>query len=316
MQGYFARRVFVGLLTILVLSMLVFALMRIVPGDVARMLLGQDVSQSPAQLQELRHILGLDQPAPIAYLTWLKGALHGDLGRSLFTGRSVSAEIMGRISVTAELTAWSLLFTAIFGLLIGVAAAITEGGVIDHFLRVIGALGLAVPNFWLGTLILVYGGIWLNWSPSLGYQSIMSHPLQNLVQFALPGFVLALALACSLSRIVRTSFLETLHEDYVRTARAKGLRERVIIFRHVLRNALIPIITLLSIQFGALLAGTVILEEVFSIPGLGQLLIERIEEKDYTVVQGIVLLYGTVIVFLNLFTDMLYAFIDPRIGYG
>lgn len=316
MRAYLLRRLALGAVTALVLSLVVFALLRSVPGDAARMLLGSDVSQSPEQLRELRHILGIDKPFPIAYAGWLGGAVHGDLGQSLFTGRSVSAEIKSRLPVTIELTAWALFFSAAIGLPLGILAAITEGSAADHLARIAGALGLSMPNFWFGTLILVYGAILFSWSPSLGYRSITGQPLQNVVQFVIPGFVIGIGLASSLSRIVRTSFLETLHEDYVRTARAKGITEGAVIVRHALRNAIIPILTLLSLQLGLVIVGTVIIENVFSLPGLGQLLLERILAKDFPVSQGLIFLYGLLIIALNLLTDLAYAFADPRIRYS
>jgi len=315
MQAYLVRRLLLAFGTLAGLSFVIFLFLRFIPGDATTLLLGADVSSSPAQLHELRHRLGLDQSAPVQYFTWLGHVLRGELGRSLFSNRSVTAEIGARLPTTAELALIALLVAALFGIPAGTLSALRHNRTTDQVLRAVSIIGLAVPNFWLGTMVLVFGARWFNWVPPISYTSPFTDPLRNLEEFIIPGLVVGLAFAATLTRLTRSAVLEVMREDYVRTARAKGLMPRTVVVRHVIRNSLIPVVTLLGIQLGLIVAGTVIVENVFNLPGMGRLILDGITRKDFPLVQGIILLYGTFVVLINLLVDWTYGIIDPRIHY-
>jgi len=315
MQAYLVRRLLLALATLAGLSFVIFLFLRFIPGDATTLLLGADVSSSPAQLHELRHRLGLDQSAPVQYFTWLGHVLRGELGRSLFSNRSVTAEIGARLPTTAELALIALLVAALFGIPAGTLSALRHNRATDQVLRTVSIIGLAVPNFWLGTMVLVFGARWFNWVPPISYTSPFTDPLRNLEEFIIPGLVVGLAFAATLTRLTRSAVLEVMREDYVRTARAKGLMPHTVVVRHVIRNSLIPVLTLLGIQLGLIVAGTVIVENVFNLPGMGRLILDGITRKDFPLVQGIILLYGTFVVLINLLVDWTYGIIDPRIHY-
>ena len=315
MQAYLVRRLLLALATLAGLSFVIFLFLRFIPGDATTLLLGADVSSSPAQLHELRHRLGLDQSAPVQYFTWLGHVLRGELGRSLFSNRSVTAEIGARLPTTAELALIALLVAGLFGIPAGTLSALRHNRATDQVLRTVSIIGLAVPNFWLGTMVLVFGARWFNWVPPISYTSPFTDPLRNLEEFIIPGLVVGLAFAATLTRLTRSAVLEVMREDYVRTARAKGLMPHTVVVRHVIRNSLIPVLTLLGIQLGLIVAGTVIVENVFNLPGMGRLILDGITRKDFPLVQGIILLYGTFVVLINLLVDWTYGIIDPRIHY-
>ncbi|HWO93469.1 MAG TPA: ABC transporter permease [Dehalococcoidia bacterium] len=316
MRTYIVRRIVLAALVLLGLSVLVFILLRAVPGDAASMILGTDVSADAEQRERLRDELGLNDPLPVQYFRWLGDFLQGDLGESLFTGRSVWSEIQDRVPVTVELGLWAIFFAIVVAIPLGVLSAIRQDSALDQGLRFVSILGLAIPNFWLGTMVVVFGSRWFGWIPPVGYTPIEEDPIRNLEQFVLPGAIIGLAFAASLMRISRSSMLEVLREDFVRTAWAKGLRERTVVVRHVMRNALIPVVTVFSIQLGVVVTGTVIIENIFNLPGMGRLMLDAIARRDYPLVQGIAMLIGTVIVAVNLVTDLIYAWLDPRIRYG
>lgn len=303
------------LITLLGLSVVIFVFLRLIPGNATTLLLGADVSSSSAQLHDLQHRLGLDRPAPVQYATWLGHALRGDLGRSLFSNRAVTAEIGARLPTTAELSIVALVLAALVGIPAGVLSALGHNGAVDQGLRVASILGLAVPNFWLGTMVIVFGARWFHWIPPASYTSPFRDPVRNFEEFVIPGIVVGLAFAASLTRITRSAVLDVRREDYIRTASAKGLTGRVVVGRHILRNSMIPVVTLLGVQLGLIVAGTVIVENVFNLPGMGRLILDGITRKDFPLVQGIVLLYGTFVVVVNLATDCAYGLIDPRIRY-
>lgn len=316
MRTYIVRRVLLAGVVLLGLSVLVFVLLRAVPGDAATMILGTDVSADEAQRDRLRDELGLNDPLVVQYFRWLGDFVQGDLGDSLFTGRSVWSEIEGRVPVTVELGLWAVFFAIIVAIPLGVISAIRQDSVLDQGLRFVSILGLAVPNFWLGTMVIVFGSRWFGWIPPVGYTPFLDDPMRNLEQFVLPGAIIGLAFAASLMRISRSSMLEVLREDFVRTAWAKGLRERTVVIRHVMKNALIPVVTVFAIQLGVVVTGTVIIENIFNLPGMGRLMLDAIARRDYPLVQGIAMLIGTLIVAINLATDLVYAWLDPRIRYS
>jgi peptide/nickel transport system permease protein len=313
MQRYLLQRLLLAAVSVLGLTLLVFVFLRAIPGDTAVLVLGADASSSPQQVAIVRHHLHLDDPLPQQYVRWLGGILHGDLGRSLFTTRLVWQEIRDRLATTLELASLTLACSLVAGVTTGTFAALRHGRAGDQAVRLISILGLAVPNFWLGTMVIVFGARWFGWIPPVQYTAFWHNPGSNLQMFVVPALVIGMALAASLSRMTRSAVLDVAREDYVRTARAKGLSPRVVLVRHTLRSALIPILTLFAVQVGAVVAGTVVIENVFSLPGLGRLILDSITRKDFPLVQGIVLLYGCFIVLANLFTDLLYGVIDPRI---
>jgi len=313
MQRYVAQRVFLGVVSILGLTIVVFVFLRAIPGDTAVLILGPDSAASEEDVRLLREELGLDDPLPVQYLRWLGDIVRADLGKSLFTGRTVTDEVSNRVETTLELAALALIVSFVVGVTTGTASALWRGTIQEQFIRFFSLMGLAIPNFWLGTMVVVYSAKWFGWIPPVQHTSIFSDPSRNLQQFMIPAAVVGLSLAASLARLSRSAVLEVLREDYIRTARAKGLHSRAVLFRHTLRGSLIPIISLFAVQVGAVVAGTVVIENVFNLPGMGRLLLDSIGRKDYPVVQGIVLLYGTFIVLVNIITDIAYGFIDPRI---
>ena len=295
---------------------MVFLLVHLLPGNAIQMFLGTQVDMTPAQMEELRRLFGLNKPLPLQYVDWITRLLQGDFGVSLRTSRPVLPEILARLPVSVEITVLALLIALAIALPAGILSALRRGTPADAVIRVGGLLGLSVPNFWLATMLLLtlstFGPI-----ASIGlYVNFFSDPLRNLTVMALPAFSLGVALSAVIMRFVRSSLLEVLGQEYVRTARAKGLRERLVINRHALRNALIPVITVVGFQVGYLLGGTVVIEEVFALPGMGRLALNAISQRDYPVVQGVVLLIAGLFVVTNLAVDILYALVDPRVRYG
>lgn len=263
----------------------------------------------------MRSLLGLDRPISTQFWHYLTRLLHGDLGVSLWSKRPVLKEILLRFPITLELAFLSVFFTYIIGLPVGVISAVKQNTPMDYILRSCSIGFLSIPGFWIATLILVFGSIWFKWVPPMRYIPFHQDPWSNLSQLFLPAFILSLALSAGIMRMTRTMMLEVLREDYIRTARAKGLTVWVTIFRHALKNAVIPVISISGIQLAILVGGTVVMESVFVLPGIGKYLLESIIWRDYPVIQGINLFIGAAIILINLGTDLLYGFLDPRIRY-
>lgn len=305
-----------GLLTVSLfgLSILVFVLLRAVPGDAALFIAGADVSDN-TRVEEIRSELGLNDPMVVQYVRWLGDVLRGDMGRSLFTQETVTHALRIRMPVSFELGLLALGLAVLLAAPVGIFSAIKQDRWEDQSLRLLSIIGLAIPNFWLGTMAIVFGARWFDWIPPVGYSSFLEDPWRNVQQFAIPAVILGTALAASLTRLLRSSMLEVLREDYVRTARAKGLSDFVVIRRHMLKNALIPVVTLFGIQVGTIIGGTVIIENIFNLPGMGRLVIDAINRRDYPVVQGVVLAFGAFILLVNLITDLSYVWLDPRISF-
>jgi len=314
MYRYLLSRLGLLAISLIGLSMLVFLLLRVVPGDAAVFLAGADNSNQAA-VDEIRATLGLDDPVAIQYLRWVGKTLQGDLGESLFTRETVAHALMVRLPVSLELGVLSLGLAVLVALPVGIISALKQDSVTDQSLRFLSIIGLAVPNFWLGTMAIVFGSKYLNWIPPVGYESFWSSPSQNLQQFMIPAVILGSGLSASLVRMLRSSMLEVLREDYIRTARAKGLDTMSVVRRHMLKNAMIPVVTLFGIQAGFIVGGSVIIENIFNLPGMGRLVIDAISRRDYPVVQGVVMAFGTFILMVNLLTDMVYVWLDPRISY-
>lgn len=315
MGRYILKRMFMTIPVLIGISLLIFLLMRLIPGDVIDSLLGLEATLSPEVRETLRKVLGLDAPLHIQYLRWIGDLLQGDLGRSLRTGHLVAETLLYRIPVTVELTILSVLLALVFAVPLGVLSAVFPHGKIDFLVRFLGLIGLSFPNFWLATMLILISSLYFNWFPPLMFVSPMTDLRGNLSQMALPAVSLALALMAIVMRMTRSSLLEVLRQEYIQTARAKGLIEGKVIFRHALKNAFIPVITVVGVQAGYLLGGAVIVEQIFGLPGLGWMLLNAIYQRDYPVVQATVLFISLMFVLANLFVDILYSYFDPRIRY-
>ncbi|MGH2365256.1 MAG: ABC transporter permease [Chloroflexota bacterium] len=311
MGTYAVRRILQAIPVLFLSTVLIFLLLRLLPGDPATLLAGD--TATPAQVAQLSHELGLDRPLPVQYWIWLQHLAHGQLGRSVFSGQSISLLLSQRIPATMELALAAMLVSLILSLVTGIIAALHPGKGADWGVMAFNSLALALPQFWLGLLMIIVFAVFLRWLPPGGRVATAANLGASIKSLAMPTIALALPLTGALSRYVRASMLEVLHDEYVRTARAKGLTERLIIYAHVLRNALLPVVTVLGLQFGFLLGGTVIIESVFSWPGLGTLLLDAIGNRDYAVVQDGLLYLAFVFILLNLVTDLLYGVLDPRI---
>lgn len=316
MLVYLGRRSLLAIPTLFGVALIVFFLMRSVPGDVVTNLVGLQGNVSQERLVELRRMFGLDLPIHVQFGQWFSAAVQGDLGSSLRTGRPIATDLALRFPVTLELTVLSLIIALVIALPVGVIAALNRGRWLDQLGSLFALLGLSIPGFFLGILLILLFSLRLDWLPPAGYVPFAEAPLRNLQHMILPALSLGLILAAATARIVRSTLLEVLGRDFVRTARAKGLAESTVIMRHALRAALIPVVTVVGLQFGQLLGGAVIIEQVFSLPGVGRYALEGINLRDYPVVQGAVLLIAGAFVVVNLLVDVIYGLIDPRVRYG
>jgi len=316
MQRYLAQRLILAFVSLIGLSIIVFVLLRAIPGDAAAILAGDESSMTSMEIDELRTELGLNRPLVVQYLDWAGHLATGDLGASLFTNRPVMESIIKRLPVSVELGMMAVIFAVMIAGPLGILAALRQEGLADQVLRFISILFLALPNFWLGTMVIVFSARWFGWIPPVGYSSFIDDPLRNLQQFLLPAVILGTSLAASLMRMMRSSLLEVMREDYVRTARAKGLSESRTVLRHMLQNAMIPVITVFGLQVGVIIGGTVIIESIFNLPGMGRLVIDTINRRDYPMVQGLIMAFGVSTLIINLLTDLSYAWLDPRISYA
>ena len=313
LRKYALKRLLVAVPSLLIASVIVFSLSRLIPGDVVTLMMEEN--QYAQDLDEMRAKLGLDRPIHVQYAEWMGRVLRADLGRSLYTGRPVLGELAWRLPVSLELGAVALVFALAIGVPIGIVAAIRQDTMKDYVARSGAILGLSVPGFWLGTLAVVLPAIYLGWSPSIEFTRWSEDPWRHATQFLLPGLLLGIASAASIMRLTRTQLLEVLRQDYVRTAWSKGLSEPPVILKHSLKNALIPVVTVLGIQIAQILSGTVIFESIFGLPGMGRFLFDAITERDYPVIQGINLVIVSTIVMVNLLVDVAYAWLDPRIRF-
>lgn len=313
MQRYIARRLLQAIPTVLLASVVVFLMIYLIPGDPASVILGPNAF--PAQIEAMKQEMGLDEPLPIQYLIWLGKVLRGDLGESFINGFPVSQLLARRLAATAQLTVAALLLATIGAFVVGVVSVMFRGRLLGRLATWWLALSYAVPTFWLGVLLIILFSVQLKWLPPTGYASFVEDPAQGWRYLLLPAITLAVYTSSVLARFLRSSLLEVIGQDFVRTAQAKGLPERLVFLRHALKNALIPVVTVLGVQFGTLLGGAVVTEAVFDWPGVGQMLLNAIRVRDYTVVQGTVLFLVVVFVLINLLTDIAYGIIDPRIRY-
>ncbi len=317
MQTFLLRRGLVMIPTLIGATLLVFIIMRVVPGDIAyAFLAGEEGAGAidPASLHKLREELGLLDPLPIQYLKFIGGVAQGDLGTSMWNKAPISEELITRFPITAQLAIMAVFLGFIFGLPLGIVSALKQDTWVDNLARVFGISFLAIPTFWLGLMILLLTVHTWQWMPPLGYHLLWKEPALNLQQLIFPAFVIASHQMAIVARMTRSTMLEVLREDYVRTARAKGLAESTVLVRHVLKNSMIPVITIVSLSIGGLLGGTVVMETVFSIPGIGLYLIQSIIVRDYTVTQALVLFFAATFILINLFVDIAYGWLDPRIS--
>jgi peptide/nickel transport system permease protein len=314
MGQYLFRRLLLAVPTLIGVSVLTFLFVRLMPGDVVASILGE-YSAYAKDAADLRHKLGIDQPAPVQYARWVGHLLSGDLGTSLRTGRSVASEMRVRLPVTFEFGLLAMLASLLIALPVGILSAVRQDSVVDYMSRGLAVLMLSIPSFWLATLVITWPSIWWRWTPPVAYTNLWDGPVSNLGQVVIPVFILATQLSGAIMRLTRAQMLEILRHDYVRTAWSKGLSERTVIVRHALRNAFVPVITLIGLQVPVLIGGAVILENIFAIPGMGRYLLEAISTRDYIVVQAIAFLIAVCIVLTNIAVDMAYSLVDPRIRY-
>ena len=315
MYKYVIRRVLMAVPVLLMSSLIVFGLMRIMPGDALTALMAESGNVGEKELKKLRKDLGLDKPYHEQYLIWLWQMVTLSPGDSIFTNEPIPVALKKAVPVTLELATLAMILGLAISIPVGVLSATRQDSAPDYAGRVVAVSGLSLPDFWLGTLVITFAAIWFQWIPPIGYVSFWESPWRNLQQFLLPAAVLGFRLSAATMRMTRSTVLEVLREDYVRTAWAKGLAGRIVVYKHALKNALIPVVTIVGGQLGTLLAGTVIVETIFALPGMGRLTVEAILFRDYPVVQTNVMLVAATLVTLNLLVDLTYAWLDPRIRY-
>jgi peptide/nickel transport system permease protein len=313
MKTYLLKRLIVAIPSLVIASIIVFTLPRLLPGDAVQLMVeekayGKDVD-------ELRAKLGLDRPIYVQYFEWAGRVLRGDLGESLWTKRPIVDELAARMPVTVELGVFAVGFAILIGVPIGVLSAVRADAIADYVARSLAILGLSVPGFWLATLVIIIPAVWWGWTPHLHFVEFRVDPRAHVAQFVLPGFILGIASAAALMRLTRGMLLEVLRQDYVRTAWSKGLSERRVVAKHSLKNAIIPVVTILGLQIAQILGGTVVFEQIFGLPGVGRFLFDAINQRDYPVIQGINLMIVSLVVVINLAVDGVYALLDPRIRY-
>ncbi len=311
MQAYLARRLLSIPVNLCIVAVIIFAALRFVPQNIAAEVLGQNAT--PQQYQAFNQKYGLNDPAVKQFLRWAGGVLHGNFGRSYRSDLSVSQEFQQRLPITLEVVVLSFAFASLMGISFGAFSAMRQNSPVDYGVRLFSIFGLSIPNFLLLTCLLIFPARWWGYAPAFGATSFFAHPLDNLQLYGPATFLLAVGSAATLMRLTRSAFLEVVRQDYVRTARAKGLRERVIILRHELRNAMLPVLTLLGIQLGGLLGGSIILEQVMGLPGLGQWVVSAIAINDYPVIMAVALYAAVVVMLINLVVDLSYAVLDPRV---
>jgi peptide/nickel transport system permease protein len=317
MGAYIARRLLALLPTLFFASLIVFITVRLIPGDIIDLMLSQnDVAADKKSREQVVAALGLDKPVGEQYLRWVGAILlRGDLGASLWQNTPVTELLRARLPVTFQLGFFALIVALLIALPIGVYSAIRQDTKGDYVARSFSILLLAVPSFWLGTMVMVFPSIWWGWSPQVNFVPFFQDPLANLSQMVLPAVILGAALSAITMRLTRTMMLEVLRQDYIRTAWAKGLSERLVVMRHALRNALIPVVTLVGLQAPLLIGGAVIIETIFVIPGMGLLLLEAVNQRDYPVITGVFLVVGVAVMLINLVVDLSYGLLDPKVRY-
>ena len=315
MQAFILRRLLAVIPTLLFTSVIVFASIRLIPGDVVDLMLAQNDISTGTDRAVLEAALGLDKPIYEQYFVWILNITQGDFGYSLWQNTSVAEQLSLTLPITFELGLLALIVALTVAIPIGIYSAMKQDTVGDYVTRSFSLLMLAIPSFWLGTLVMVFPSVWWRWAPPLQYTPFLEDPIGNLMHMMVPAVLLGLSLSAVTMRMTRTMMLEVLRQDYIRTARAKGLKENLIVFRHALRNCLIPVVTLIGLQAPLLIGGAVILEQIFVVPGMGLMLLEAVFQRDYPVVTGVFLVVGLSILVINLVVDLTYGFLDPKVRH-
>jgi peptide/nickel transport system permease protein len=317
MQAYIVRRLVALVPTLFFASVIVFVTVRLIPGDIIDLMLSQnDIAAAKMGREQLEKALGLDQPMWLQYGRWVGAILlDGNFGRSLWQNTPVSEQLLARLPITFELGLMALIVALTIAIPIGVYSAMRQDSGGDYVARSFSILMLAVPSFWIGTMVMVFPSIWWGWSPPIKFVPFSVDPMQNLGQMVTPAIILGSGLSALTMRLTRTMMLEVLRQDYIRTAWAKGLGERLVVVRHALRNALIPVVTLIGLQAPLLIGGAVIMEQIFVIPGMGLLLLDAVSQRDYPIITGVFLIVGVAVMFINLIVDLSYGLLDPKVRY-
>ena len=314
MLEFLVHRGVISLVTLLIISLIVFTGVRLIPGDPARVLAGTEADE--AGLEEVRAKYGLRDPIPVQYVRWVALAIAGDLGESIRTRVSVTRTVAQKLPITLELAAYALSVALLVAVPTGILAAVRRNTVWDYLTSGVSLCGVSIPNFWLGIMLILLLSVRLGWLPASGWVPLLQDPVANLRHFLMPAVVLGAALSGVLMRQIRNSMIEVLGADYIRTAHGKGLRPRRVVLRHAVRNGLIPVVTILGLQMGALISGAVVTEQIFVVPGFGRLIVEAVFTRDYPLVQGVVLVTATAYVLINLLVDVSYSLLNPRIRVG
>jgi len=317
--AYIIRRLILIVPTLLLVTIIVFLMVRLIPGDVIDLMMQEHMFETKrgreVNVEAIRHRLGLDVPIHVQYGRWIANVLRGDLGSSMWTDRPVTEELRNRLPVSIELGFLGIVVGLLIAVPVGIYSGIRQDTVGDYIGRSFAIICIALPNFWVATMVIVYPSIWWGWTPSIEYIPLAENPVENLKQFIIPAAILGMYLSGYTMRMTRTMMLEVLRQDYIRTAWSKGLRERVVVMRHALKNALIPVVSIAALQIPVLISGTVIIEQIFSLPGMGRYFLNAIADRDYVIVSGVTLVVALSVLLNNLATDLSYAFLDPRVRY-
>lgn len=316
MTQYVIRRLLMAVPSMLLVSLIIFSLVRLVDGDVVMARLSEGGYVTDKQLAAMRAELGIDRPFVTQYLDYMAHLLRGDFGKSLWNSQPVWNQIVDHMEVSLQLAAMSIVLAVVIAIPLGILSAIRANTPIDYAARLFAVLGLSLPDFWIATMLILGLTLWVGWLPEFGYWPIWEDPAKNLEALIFPALIVGYRFSATTARMTRSSVLEVLREDYIRTAWSKGLRERSVVLRHALRNALIPVITIMGGQIGFLLGGLVVIETIFSLPGMGRLMFNAINTRDYPIIQGITLVMASIFILVNLLVDLTYAIIDPRIRYS
>ncbi|MBI2848372.1 MAG: ABC transporter permease [Chloroflexi bacterium] len=321
MQTYLLRRLLLIVPTLVLVSLIVFFSIRLIPGDVIDAMAGEvgggsGMGAGDMTSEDLKRVLGLDVPVHIQYFRWIGQVFQGDLGLSLWTQRPISEDIAKRLPVSLELGILAINTGLLIALPVGVYSAIRQDTGLDYVGRTIAILFISVPSFWIGTMVMVYPSIWWGWTPPMEFNYLGENPGKNLAQLIIPALIMGMAMSGGTMRMTRTMMLEVLRQDYIRTAWSKGLNERTVILRHALKNALIPVITIIGLQTPVLIGGAVIIETIFNLPGVGRYMLEAVTRRDYPIISGLNLVIAAFILFINLVVDLTYAYLDPRVHYN
>lgn len=317
MQAYLIRRLLLLVPTLVLVTIIVFSLTRFIPGSIIDLMLSEQEQASGTNVarQDLLKQLGLDAPIPVQYVRWIGGIFQGDLGRSLWSKENIVDALLHRLPVSLELGLIAIIIGQAIAIPIGILSAVRQDTPHDYIGRIVAILFLCLPNFWVGTMVMVYPSLWWGWAPRMIYVPITENLLGNLAILIIPGTIMGLHASATSMRMTRTMMLEVMKQDYIRTAWAKGLRERVVIIRHSLKNALIPVVTMVGLSLPVLIGGTVIMETIFNLPGMGRLAIDALNHRDYPVISGINLFFAVFVLIANLSVDLSYSFLDPRVRY-